>query len=179
MTIQPVKKKTIIFLLILATAISLLSWPVIKHMTITASKFQLTEDYPSSDTVGKTVYYEIDRAERDNLALEDGGGLSGADQNYFVIEGWAGVEGESIEIFNTTVLLKKDDGSVCYKLRGAMNQREDLADYNGSGDSYQSGGFVCRIDSRQMDPGNYQVCILYGNDGNDFVIYTDTYIEVN
>lgn len=179
MTIKPVQKNVIVFLVILAAALSLLSYPFIKHMSTRAVKFDLTDDYQRSEDFDGIVYYRIDRLERDNLTPNDDGSLSNADPNYFVIEGWSGVANESVEIFNTHVLLLKDDSSVCYKLRTAMNSRDDLSDYAGNGFSYKDGGFVARVDSRTIPDGNYQVLILYQNDYHDFVIYTDTFIEVN
>ncbi len=173
---EPIKKKNVILLLTLAVLISLLSVPFVFWNTIHISRVTLPEDYPTSDEI--TVVVET--VARDNLSPSGvGGSVIGATQDYFTISGWAAnLSEEKVETFHDTVLLKRAEDTRFVKVQTGLIVRKDLENYRGMEKNYFNAGFCGKVAAKDLEPGSWQIYLLYQCNGDDYLIKTDSTLEV-
>ena len=96
---------------------------------------------------------------------------------YITISGWAGKEGQNIELFDTNILLRLDGDQDFYCLRTELMLREDLKEFEGY--SFEKGGFVSLIEKKQLEKNKtYHIYIWYKNDNLDLIVPTEYSVEV-
>lgn len=96
---------------------------------------------------------------------------------YYQIDGWAGRNGQDVTLFDTSILLKREEDTEYYLLSTEMRQKPELG--GEVGHNFSNGGFCAAIRKKDLkEKGNYQVYIWYKNDGNNVIIPTDTYVKV-
>ena len=173
----PIQKKTVILLLALSVLVSLLSVPFVFWNTIHSSKVTLPADYPTSDEI--TVVVET--AARDNLSPSGvGGSVIGATQDYYTISGWAAnTSEEMVETFHDTVLLKRAEDTQFLKIQTGLIVRKDLENYRGLEKNFFNAGFCGKVAARDLDPGLWEIYLLYQCNGDDYLIKTDSTLEVS
>ena len=135
---------------------------------------------PAETKIDNEIMYDITKAERDTLKTTDKYGLTqiGAGPEYFTVEGWAGVYGEDIRVFNTSVLLHSESDNTWLKLKTEYVEdgKEPKAD---NGDvSFKRGNFVAKVKETDLEEDtDYRICIWYQNDGHNEVVETDRYLK--
>lgn len=176
MSERPIKKAHIKALLFCTLLIAVLSYPLIRWNTTRFSKITLDPGYPVSDA----IVYVIDYAGPDQMTESGSGGeMQNANANWLTVNGWAGLDGEDTRLFNTSVLLKPKAETYYYKLSTEMQYRDDLESAPGYDYDFSRGGFVAKADMRRLPKGSYTICLLYKNNYKDYLVQTETSIEVN
>lgn len=91
------------------------------------------------------------------------------------IEGWAYKNGQSIEKFNSSFVLKNKETGKMYLIKTAMQTVEELRSVDGSHDCSKAGmSAECIIAG--LDKGIYDICVLYKNDNEN--IFAETAITL-
>ncbi len=135
---------------------------------------------PAETKINNEIMYDITKAERDTLKTSGKFGLTqlGAGPEYYTIEGWAGIYGEDIRVFNTSVLLRNESDASYMELKTEyVEDGEDPKVDNGDV-SFKRGNFVAKVKDTKLEAGvDYRICIWYQNDGHNEMVETDRILK--
>lgn len=160
------KRNVLYGYIIASVVIAFAMTALLKANTLKVKKIQV--DAPLA---GNEYLYEIESATPDNS-------VGNEYDSYFTIRGWSGKEKQSVQLFDTQVLLKSDSDDFYYALSTDMAVKEELGNYKDTGITYMFGGFVARFDTKKVKPGTYTIYIWNQNDDNNVLICTDKTISL-
>lgn len=169
---KSIKKPVVIIMVILGILLAVGACFVLFYNAQTASAIAL----PAETKINNDIMYEIKKAERDTLKTSGRFGLTqtGAGPDYYTIEGWAGIYGEDIRVFNTSVLLRNESDASYLKLKTEYVEDGEDPEVDNGDVSFKRGNFVAKVKDTKLQEGtDYRICIWYQNDGHNEVVETD------
>lgn len=96
--------------------------------------------------------------------------------NAYHITGWALKKGEDINTVECYVGLENDKKEI-YKIKTKKEDRPDVTNALNDGNNYNMSGFLGVFPSNIMPKEEYNVVIIYKNNGNNVIIKTDKKIS--
>lgn len=93
---------------------------------------------------------------------------------YIDIKGYAYIQNEPIQTVDNSIILHHIETDEYIKLPTMMIQRPDLNESKKDGYDYTYSGFYARIhrDLADLYNGTYEICLHYGNNGNNYFVRT-------
>ncbi|MBR2188660.1 MAG: hypothetical protein IJ860_04540 [Eubacterium sp.] len=176
METRTVRKPAVVIMVILGILLTALGCGVLYFNAQAAKVIEL----PADVKISRNIQYEITRAERDTFRPSDSYGLTqtGAGSEYFTVEGWAGVPGEDVRVFNTQVLLRNEVSGLYLQIKTAYVEDGEEPETDNGGASFARGNFVAKVKDEKLQAGiQYRVCLWYQNDGHNELVETDTFLE--
>ncbi|MBQ9062197.1 MAG: hypothetical protein IJ121_05130 [Eubacterium sp.] len=173
---KAIKKPAVIIMMILGILLAAGACFVLFYNAQAAREVTL----PAETKINNDIMYEITKAKRDTLKTSGKFGLTqtGAGPEYYTIEGWAGIYGEDIRVFNTKVLLRNETNASYLQLKTAYVEDGKNPDVDNGGVSFKRGNFVAKVKDTKLEAGvDYRICIWYQNDGHNEVVETDKFLK--
>lgn len=159
---RPAYRQQVIFLALAAAILFSGIWCLLLYRTAGGSVREYNPSGVPLDTGSLT--YSIDRAY--------------ADHRNVTVQGWAVMEGEDLGFFENHILLKRQTDSRYYLLRTEWEHRPDVSDALGGEYSYDNCGFYSRNSTHSLEPGSYQICILYESNQNHLLCETSFSVRI-
>jgi hypothetical protein len=100
------------------------------------------------------------------------------DSDFFIISGYAYVEGEKIDIVDGSVVLYQMNTDKYYKLPTQLVSRPDLTESINDGVDYSNSGFIARVSKSKLDFNNlgYEICYYYNHDSYNAFVHSGNYM---
>ena len=93
------------------------------------------------------------------------------------ISGYAYKKGQKIERFDSDFVLKNTETGKMYKMNTTMVKNHDLMSVDGMYDC-SNAGMTAKAFISGLKEGIYEICIIYGNDGEDIFSSTGVMVEI-
>lgn len=93
------------------------------------------------------------------------------------ISGYAYKKGQKIERFDSDFILKNTENGKMYKMNTTMVKNHDLMNVDGMYDC-SNAGMTAKAFTSGLQEGIYEICIIYGNDGEDIFSSTGVMVEI-
>ena len=93
------------------------------------------------------------------------------------ISGYAYKKGQKIERFDSDFVLKNIETGKMYKMNTTMVKNHDLMSVDGMYDC-SNAGMTAKAFISGLKEGIYEICIIYGNDGEDIFSSTGVMVEI-
>jgi len=98
----------------------------------------------------------------------------------YLIEGYAFIHGENLNIVNSSVVLFDDTNKQYFQIKTDVYNRGDLSAYFAEGYEYDDGRFIARVQKKHLIEGHsYIVNVLFKCNNYNFLIPTNERIFVN
>lgn len=154
--------KTNIVLVLLGTLIILLIFCATIFNSFTPKKIIVNKIENIENT---NIKYCIDSQEYDEKS------------NYLIIKGWAFMEGENIETFNSHLVLRDKENEECIELPTKLIVRKDVTDTfkdSQNNFNYDKSGFQGRLNLKKLNKplSNYEICLNYKNNNSNMFVRT-------
>lgn len=128
-------------------------------------------------------YNRTVKLDKNHIELDDGKVTCYIDSintgGYVKITGWAAIKGEDINTINSYYVLRDRKSDAYIRITSSAYERKDLNDFFNDGFDYSHGGILGKVNVKKLDPlHEYELYILYGNNGYSYLTYTNKIIKV-